>query len=119
MKVADYIANFVAEKGVRYIHTIMGGGAATLNDSFGKHPDLKYVPYHSEAGASYAAFGEAKFTNQVAIINPTTGIAGVNAMAGVLSAWQDSSKKIISMLSLVLLPRLTISFWKPRGFERS
>lgn len=91
MKVCDYIANYLSQIGVRYIHTIMGGGAASLNDSFGKHPKLKYIAYHSEAGASYSAFGEAKYTNKIAVVNPTTGIAGVNAMTGLLSAWQDSA----------------------------
>lgn len=91
MKVADYIANFLAEKGVKRVHMIMGGGAMTIQDAFCSHKEMRGIFYHSEAGASYSAFGESKMTNKVSVCSPTTGIAGVNAMAGLLSAWQDSA----------------------------
>ena len=35
IKVAEYIADFFAGKGVRDIFTITGGGAMHLNDAFG------------------------------------------------------------------------------------
>ena len=34
IKVAKYIADFLAEKGIRYNFTVTGGGAMHLNDAF-------------------------------------------------------------------------------------
>ncbi len=90
IKVADYIADYLAYIGVKYIHILMGGGAATLNDSLCKHPNLEYICYHSESIASYAAFGEAKYTNKLAVLNTTSGIGTVNALSGILSSYCDS-----------------------------
>lgn len=95
IKLSDFVADFLASKGVRYIHMVVGGGAASLNDSFGKHPNLQYISYHSEAIGSYSAFGESKYTNKPSILNVTSGIGGVAALPGVLSAWDDSVPMLI------------------------
>jgi acetolactate synthase I/II/III large subunit len=89
IKVADFVANYLSNYGVKYIHILMGGGAATLNDSFCKHPKLKYVCYHLENYGSYAAFGEAKFSGKLAVFNSTSGIGAINTLPGILSAWGD------------------------------
>jgi acetolactate synthase-1/2/3 large subunit len=39
---------------------------------------------------SYAAFGEAKYTNKLAVLSPTSGIGSINVLPGVLSAYCDS-----------------------------
>ena len=90
IKVCDYIANYLASIGVKYVHLLVGGGAASLNDSFCKHPGLEYVCYHSESIASYGAFGEAKYTNRLSVLNTTSGIGSLNALPGILSAFCDS-----------------------------
>lgn len=95
IKLSDFIADFVASKGVKYVHFLAGGGSASLNDSFGKHINLKYISYNSEAGASYAAFGESKYTNKLSVLNVTGGIGGISALPGVISAWDDSIPLLI------------------------
>jgi acetolactate synthase-1/2/3 large subunit len=90
MRVCDYIAEYLHQNGIKFIHGLMGGGAAGLNDGFIKHPHLEYVCYHHEQSAGHAAIGESKFTGKLAVVNPTTGCGGTNCITSVLNAWQDS-----------------------------
>lgn len=91
MRVCDWIAEYLYSRGITRIHGLMGGGASGLNDGFIKHGKLDYICYHHEQGAGHAAIGEAKFTGNFAVVNPTTGCAGTNCATSVLNAWQDST----------------------------
>ncbi len=95
IKVSDLIADFVSDKGIKFVHFLAGGGAATLQDSLCKHSKLQYISYASESGASYAAFGESKLTNKLSLLSVTSGIGGICALSGVLSAWNDSVPMLI------------------------
>lgn len=90
MRVSDWIANFLYDRGVERVHGLMGGGAAGLNDGFIKHGKIQYICYHHEQGAGHAAVGESKLTGCIAVVNPTTGCGGTNCATSVLNAWQDS-----------------------------
>ena len=48
IKASDYIARFLADRGVRHVFMITGGGAMHLNDSLGKEGRLQYVCNHHE-----------------------------------------------------------------------
>ena len=85
VKISDFIADYLANIGVKYIHILMGGGAASLNDSFCKHPKLKYICYNLENYGSYAAFGEAKFSGKLSVFNSTSGIGSINTLPGPVS----------------------------------
>jgi acetolactate synthase-1/2/3 large subunit len=90
MRVCDFIAEFLVNHGVKYIHGLMGGGASGLNDGFISNKNLEYICYHHEQAAGHAAIGESKYTGRIAVVNPTTGCGGTNCMTSVLNAWQDS-----------------------------
>jgi acetolactate synthase-1/2/3 large subunit len=60
-----------------------------LNDGFIKHKGIEYICYHHEQGAGHAAIGEAKYTGEMSVVNPTTGCGGTNCVTSVLNAWQD------------------------------
>ena len=89
MRVADWIADYLYNAGVKRVHGLMGGGASGLNDGFIKHPGIEYICYHHEQGAGHAALGEAKYTGKLAVVNPTTGCAGTNCSTSVLNGYQD------------------------------
>ena len=89
IKVSDFVADRLVKAGVKHIHILMGGGSASLNDSFCKHPKLKYICYNLENYGSYAAFGEAKFNGRLSVFNSTSGIGSINTLPGILSAWGD------------------------------
>ena len=90
MRVADYISNKLSEYGVKNVYGLMGGGAAGLNDGFIKNKNIKYICFHNEQGAGYAAVGESKVTRKISVVNPTTGCGGTNCITPLLDAWQDS-----------------------------
>ena len=90
IRVSDWIADYIANYGIKNVHGLMGGGAAGLNDGFIKNKKIKYICYHHEQSAGHAAVGESKLTNELSVVNPTTGCGGTNCITSVLNAWQDS-----------------------------
>lgn len=90
IKVAKYIADFLAEKGIRYNFTVTGGGAMHLNDAFGHHDKITCIYNHHEQASAIAAEGYARLTGKVALVCVTSGPGGTNAITGVLGGWQDS-----------------------------
>jgi len=95
VKVSDFIANRVAEAGIRQVFMITGGGAMHLNDSFGKHPQLHCVFNHHEQASAMAAESYARLSGQMALVNVTTGPGGINAMNGVFGAYTDSVPMLV------------------------
>jgi acetolactate synthase-1/2/3 large subunit len=95
IKVSDYIAQRLADWGVRHVFMVTGGGAMHLNDSFGKEPRIRYICMHHEQAAAMAAEGYARITNTPGVINVTTGPGGINALNGVFGAYTDSIPMLI------------------------
>jgi acetolactate synthase-1/2/3 large subunit len=95
IKVSDYIAQRLADWGIRHVFMVTGGGAMHLNDSFGKEPRLQYICMHHEQAAAMAAEGYARITNTPGVINVTTGPGGINALNGVFGAYTDSIPMLI------------------------
>lgn len=95
IKVADFIANTLANCGIHHIFMLTGGGAMHLNDSLGKHPKLQVIFNHHEQASAMAAESYARLTNQIAVVNVTTGPGGLNAFNGVFGAWTDSIPMLI------------------------
>jgi len=89
-KVCQYIADFLASKGVEHIFTVTGGGAMHLNDAFGHHKTLKCIYNHHEQASAIAAEGYARMTGKLAGVCVTSGPGGTNAITGVLGGWLDS-----------------------------
>lgn len=89
-KVAEYIADFLAQKGVNHIFTVTGGGAMHLNDAFGHHKTLKCIYNHHEQASAIAAEGYARLTGNIAGLCVTSGPGGTNAITGVVGGWLDS-----------------------------
>lgn len=90
VRVVDYIADKIAELGVKDIFTLTGGGAMFLNDCVAKHPDLKAICNHHEQASAMGAVGYAKYTNGYGVAMVTTGCGSTNAITGLLEAWQDN-----------------------------
>src|SRR5258708_40247297 len=90
VKVTDYIAQRLAGMGVRQVFMITGGGSMYLNDSLGKHPELKYVCCHHEQACAIAAEGYVRAGGGLAVVNITTGPGGLNTLTGLLGQWTDS-----------------------------
>ena len=94
-RVAEYLADRVADAGVHRVFTLTGGGAMFLNDAFGFHPRITPVYQHHEQAAAMAAEGYARLTNLPGVCIVTTGPGGINALNGVFGAWTDSIPMVV------------------------
>lgn len=95
IRLADYIAQFLADRGVRHIFMLTGGGAMHLNDALGHEPRMEVVCNHHEQACSMAAEGYARISGRPGVINVTTGPGGINAINGVFGAWTDSIPMLV------------------------
>lgn len=89
-KVSEFIADFLAEKGVAHVFTVTGGGAMHLNDAFGHHERLTCIYNHHEQASAIAAEGYTRMSGRLAAVCVTSGPGGTNAITGVLGGWLDS-----------------------------
>ena len=95
IRLADYIANFLVDHGIRHGFTVIGGGAMHLNDAFGHKANLKMLYNHHEQASAIAADCYARINNKPALLCVTTGPGGINALNGVASAYLDSIPMIV------------------------
>ena len=95
MRVADYIWKFLADKGVRHVFLVTGGGAMHLNDAIGRERRIKYVCNLHEQACAMAAEGYARMSGIPGVVSVTTGPGGTNALTGVMGAWLDSVPMIV------------------------
>ena len=78
-KVSDYIAEYIAQWGIRDVFTVTGGGAMHMNDAFGHHPKLHCTYQHHEQACAMAAEAYARMDNRMAAVCVTTGPGATNA----------------------------------------
>lgn len=90
MRVVDYIFNYLADIGVKYVFLVVGGGAMHLNDAIKKNGRIKYVCFHHEQAAAIAAEGYARINQELAVVCVTSGCGGLNTLTGVMGQWTDS-----------------------------
>jgi len=95
IRVADYIADYLAQAGVRHVFMVTGGGAMFLNDSFGHHGSIQVICNHHEQASAMAAEGYARLSGMPGVLNVTTGPGGINALNGVFGAWTDSIPMLV------------------------
>ncbi|MDD3213593.1 MAG: thiamine pyrophosphate-binding protein [Eubacteriales bacterium] len=94
-RAADYIADFLVQKGITACFTVVGGGAMHLNDAFGHKEGLHCLYNHHEQASAIAAEAYARIHNKPALCCVTTGPGGTNAITGVLGAWLDSLPMLV------------------------
>lgn len=90
VKIAEWIADYLVERGIKYNFTVPGGGAMHLNVAFGHKEGLKNIFVQHEQAAAIAAEGYVRMYNEIPLVCCTTGPGGTNTLTGVLGAWLDS-----------------------------
>ena len=95
IKVSDYIAKFLIDKGITDIFTVVGGGAMHMNDSFGHNPKLHCLYNHHEQASAMAGEAYARLKNKMAAVCVTSGPGAINALNGVAGAYQDSIPMLV------------------------
>lgn len=95
IRVADLVAQILAENEIKDVFMLTGGGAMHLNDAFGKHTDLNYICCHHEQSLAMAAESYFRLSGKLACVNVTTGPGGINALNGVFGAYTDSCGMVV------------------------
>jgi len=95
MRVSDFVAQFIASKGVRDVFTIPGGGCIHLNDAFARNQQISVIANHHEQACALAAEGYARLNGHLGVCLVTSGPGGSNAWTGTLCSYQDSVPVIV------------------------
>ncbi|RZM06410.1 MAG: thiamine pyrophosphate-binding protein, partial [Sphingomonas sp.] len=95
IRVADYIANALADFGITDAFVLTGGGSMHLNDAFGLQSGLRCLFLHHEQASAIAAESYGRLLGRPALVNVTTGPGGVNALNGVYGAYVDSIPMVV------------------------
>lgn len=90
VKLSDYVARFLAERGVDTVFAVSGGACLHLIHSVEAHPDLNLVcPLHEQAAAS-AADGYARLSGRFGVAITTSGPGATNLITGICCSYYDS-----------------------------
>lgn len=95
IRVADYIADFLAGHGIEHVFTVVGGGAMHLNDAFGHHDRIKCIYNHHEQACAIAAEGYYRTSRKMPAVCVTSGPGATNTITGVAGAWVDSIPMLV------------------------
>lgn len=95
IRVADFIAQFLVEKGVKDIFVLTGHGAMYLNDAIVSRKDLTYYCSRHEATAALMAEAYARYKGELGAICVTAGPGSTNVIPGLAEAWVDNASIII------------------------
>lgn len=94
-KASDFVADFLADQGVRHIFGIVGAGNAQIFDAIARRGFTEIICVHHEQAAVMAATTYFRTTGTVSVALLTTGAGSANGVTGVLSAWMDSMPVLI------------------------
>lgn len=95
IKLSDYVAFYLVDRGISHCFTVTGGGAMYLNDAFGHKEGLTCIYNHHEQASAIAAEAYARVNNELALVCVTTGPGGTNALTGVVGAYLDSIPMLV------------------------
>jgi acetolactate synthase-1/2/3 large subunit len=89
-RVSDYLAQFLAERGITQVYTLSGGMIMQFIDSLVQHGGIEVVTVHHEQAAAFAADAEARVTGRPAVALATSGPGAINLLTGIGSCYFDS-----------------------------
>lgn len=90
MKLTDYIASFLAARGVTHAFGMSGGAAVHMFDSIHRHPLLEIVAMTHEQCAAMAADGYARASGRLGVAVTTSGPGATNLLTGTCCSFYDS-----------------------------
>ncbi len=90
MKVTDYIANFLVERGVTHAFGMSGGAAVHMFDSIDRHSGIQIISMTHEQCAAIAADGYARASGRLGVAISTSGPGATNLLTGTCCSYYDS-----------------------------
>lgn len=94
MKVADYIARYLEERGVQHVFEVSGGYIMHMLDAIQRRGAPRIVSLHHEQSAAFAADAVGRITGVPGVAMGTAGPGATNLLTGVASAHFDSSPAV-------------------------
>jgi len=92
---ADYIAAFLAQRGIKSVFLVPGGGNMFLVDAVGQAAGLEPVPMHHEQACTMAAEACGRAIDGLGVALVTSGPGATNAITGLGEAWTGSSPLLV------------------------
>ncbi|MBI4063330.1 MAG: thiamine pyrophosphate-binding protein [Elusimicrobia bacterium] len=90
MKASDYIAQFIAEQGVRHAFVLTGGCIVHSIDSIARRGDIRYIPVQHEQAGAMAADAYSRVTDNLGVVLTTSGPGATNLLTGTCCSYYDS-----------------------------
>jgi acetolactate synthase-1/2/3 large subunit len=90
MKLSDYVAKFLASKGVDKAFVLTGGCILHCIDSVAKTEGIQYIPVQNEQAGAMAADGYARVSGKLGLAMVTSGPGATNLLTGVCCSYYDS-----------------------------
>src|SRR5690242_11467110 len=94
IKVSDYIAQALFQKGVRQVFELSGGMITFLLDSLCVRKEIGIVSVRHEQAAAFAADACGRMTGIPGIAMATSGPGATNLLTGIGSCYFDSSPAV-------------------------
>ncbi len=91
---ADLIVEFLQGQGVSFISTLSGNGLDPLYAACHR-AGMRLVDFRNEQAASYCAEAYAKLTRHIGVCAVSSGVAHINAMAGLANAYYDGAPLLL------------------------
>lgn len=95
MTVAEAVAEWLHEKGIRHAFGIIGAGNLALWEAIERKGATDIICCHHEQAAAMAASFYQRVSGRIAVCLVTTGAGSTNAITGVMAAWMDSTPLIV------------------------
>ncbi|WP_298885009.1 thiamine pyrophosphate-binding protein [uncultured Bradyrhizobium sp.] len=90
MNGSEYIAEFIARMGSRFVFTLTGGACAFMIDAVGRHRDLQLICVQHEQAASMAADAVWRSNRRIGVSMATSGPGATNLITGIACSFFDS-----------------------------
>ncbi len=90
VRVADYFADFLAQRGIDTTFMVSGGMMMHLMDAVGRDDRFRLYFNHHEQASAMAADAYARVTGRPGFCLATGGPGGTNVLTGLVGAYQDS-----------------------------
>ncbi len=86
VKVADWIAEYLAEQGVERVYELIGGMIVHMVDAIHRQGRIELVSVRHEQAAAFAADAEGRITRIPGVAMATSGPGATNLLTGIGSA---------------------------------
>ena len=90
VKLSDYVADFLVQKGVKHTFGITGGAIIHIFDSIAKNPHIENICTQHEQAAAMAADAYSRVSGNIGVAIATSGPGATNLITGVGCSYFDS-----------------------------